>query len=154
MEGPLAWLRFGIQLEATSISFYKSCLESADSHYLRSLFDFLILEETGHLETLRGILAESSKVHRENINESIEFIRSLGSPPMFSESDLAEMKDVDLGLAGKLNKAVELEEKAASYYAMAKEKEADVGARLLLSALIDQERQHKRVILTAGAKLI
>jgi|WetSurMetagenome_2_1015567.scaffolds.fasta_scaffold257815_2 rubrerythrin len=148
------WLRYGMQLEAKSIEFYSRCLEAADSSYLRSLFSFLRDEERAHSEILAKILNESSQSNSENIAESIEFLKSLGPPPLFTDADLEEMKSIDTSLAGRLNKAIELENKGITLYTKAMDEEKDPGVKRLLAVLVDKEIQHKHVILAAGAKLI
>lgn len=147
----LAWLQFAIDIEVKGRKFYEECIKYAKDQRAEELFKFLIEEEKRHENMLKEMLDKKSDNDPARVKAALDKYNKTGQEsPMFTEEDLAAIKDPNALVMEMFNRSAEQEKKGINLYLDIEESNEDPDIRELFHDLAQQEVVHKRKITNLG----
>lgn len=153
-KGLLTWIQYAIKLEEKSVSFYDECYKKAKEHYTEELFKFLIEEESRHVKTLTQVFSAVANGNKEKLKKDISNFKKIKiKSRLYTKEQLKDIIKTKM-LTDVLNKAIGLEEKAASLYSKLEEKETNKDIKSFFKRLVRDEKDHKKIIKDFGISLV
>ncbi len=140
------WVKYAIDIEKKSVSFYNECAEKSKST-AKQLFLYLKREEMSHIRALTKLL---NKVSKGQAIPDVSNFRKLKNP-LFASQEIDRITRSDL--KGMLSKAERFEQEGIKFYTKHEKRETDKNLKRLFVRLRHDEGNHIIAIRRVGKLL-
>lgn len=137
-------IRTAIQMEKEGYAFFHQAAEKTNNKLGKEMFERLAAEEIAHMETFRKMFDSMSDT--EDWRAVASELKSVTTPPLFSEAKNKMKAERDPGEVEALRQAMEIERKAIEFFNEAKSKANDETAKEIFEKIRQEEEYHHALL--------
>ncbi|TET44460.1 DUF2202 domain-containing protein [candidate division TA06 bacterium] len=137
-------IRTAIQMEKEGHAFFHQAAEKTNNKLGKEMFERLAAEEIAHMETFRKMFDSMSDT--EDWRAVASELKSVTTPPLFSEAKNKMKAGREPGEVEALRQAMEIERKAIKFFNEAKSKANDETAKEIFEKVRQEEEYHHALL--------
>jgi len=137
-------IRTAIQMEKEGHAFFHQAAEKTNNKLGKEMFERLAAEEIAHMETFRKMFDSMSDT--EDWRAVASELKSVTTPPLFSEAKNKMKAGREPGEVEALRQAMEIERKAIEFFNEAKSKANDETAKEIFEKVRQEEEYHHALL--------
>ena len=137
-------IRTAIQMEKEGHAFFHQAAEKTNNKLGKEMFERLAAEEIVHMETFRKMFDSMSDT--EDWRAVASELKSVTTPPLFSEAKNKMKAEREPGEVEALRQAMEIERNAIEFFNDAKSKTNDETAKEIFEKIRQEEEYHHALL--------